>query len=274
MLFSDADSREIDTLARHAAIARPISNGLHEPLLCSVPRARRSQTCWTGTLLRMMIFAAGVLALATIPVPEAREPQEPGVASSPGAGIIVRSERIRLWMPRTLIELGQRQPGRRVINSHTELRRTLECENLKHLWYAVTMRAHQANGEFVDITLTRQPYAAADSFAELQDILAATQNAASDAGPDSRSSRVSIHIIPQEYEKRAPLEVMAQMLSQPWTSATLTVGTALESRRTPSRGDVHPDQAGGAQTHRSHRRQLVGSEPPDATEHRQDAERH
>ena len=161
----------------------------------------------------MTIFAAGVLALAMIPVPEARDAQEPGAASSPGAGIIVRAEPIRLWIPRALFELGQTQPRCRVINSHSELRRALERENLKHLWYAVTMRAYQANGEILDITLTRRPFDDADYFAQLQDILAATQNAASAAG--SSSSPVSIHIIPQEYECREPLKVMAQMLSQP-----------------------------------------------------------
>ncbi len=52
----------------------------------------------------MIVFAAGVMGLARLSFHVARQAHELEPASRSGAGIIVRTEPIRLWLPQTLIE--------------------------------------------------------------------------------------------------------------------------------------------------------------------------
>ena len=135
-------------------------------------------------------------------------------ADRPGSGIIVRSELLRLWLPQTLTELAKRQSQFRVVRTHEELQRFLELQDRKDLWYALTMRGHQVNGDFVDITFIRWPYDDPLHFPELLEILAtAAGNPPRD--PDADFSTASVHIIANDSLNREPREVIAELLGHP-----------------------------------------------------------
>jgi len=161
----------------------------------------------------IIVFAAGVIGLARLAVHVTRQDQELETANRPGAGIIVRSELIQIWLPQTLTELAQGQPRFRVVRTHDELQRFLELEDREDLWYALTTRGFQVNGEFVDITLIRRPYDDALHFGELPDILAmAAGNRPRHA--DADISIASVQIIAQELLNCEPRAVMAELVAQ------------------------------------------------------------
>jgi hypothetical protein len=162
----------------------------------------------------MIVFAAGVMGLAWLSCHVTRRDQGLEPDNSPGAGIAVRSEPIHLWLPRTLTELAQRQSQSRVVRTHEELRRFLELEGREDLWYALTARGHQVNGQFVDITVIRRPYDDAPHFPELLAILA-TVAGDPPRHPDADFSRASVHIIAEELLNSEPREVMAELLRHP-----------------------------------------------------------
>ncbi|SIN72759.1 hypothetical protein SAMN05444166_0471 [Singulisphaera sp. GP187] len=87
-----------------------------------------------------------------------------------GAGIIVRSEVLHLWLPETFRELAY-SPAQ-TVRDHQELRQFLEQRHLETLRYSVTTRGHQVDGGYSDIRYTRQPYEDAHQFQEFLDILA------------------------------------------------------------------------------------------------------
>ena len=188
----------MDTEPRDAAIARYDLAGSEEPIRTSGPPPRRSRPGWADTFFMMIVFAAGVIGLACLSFHVTRQDQELEPASRSGSGIIVRSEPIHLWLPRTLTELAQRQSQSRVVRTHEELRRFLEREGREDLWYAMTERGHQVNGGFVDITVIRRPYDDAAHFAELLAVLA-TAAGNPPRHPDADFSKLRFTSWPRNY---------------------------------------------------------------------------
>jgi hypothetical protein len=217
MLLAVNESKERHTQPRDEAYARFDSAVSEESIFSSGPLLWQSLPHWGGTFFMTIVLAAGVMGLACLSCHVTRQDQELNPANFPGAGIVVRSELIRLWLPETLIDLAQRQSQSRVVRTHGELQRFLELEDRKDLWYAITTRGHQVNGNFVDITVIRRPYADPFDFAEFLDVLATvTGNPPVDPGTDS--SQVSVHILAEGLLKCDPREVMAELLAH--TSAT------------------------------------------------------
>ena len=158
-------------------------------------------------LLTLIVIGGGSLELALFASHLAHQDREPEPDNHPGSGIIVRSEVLRLWLPQTLIELAKRQTSPSRIRTHEELQRTLECLRQREVWYALTARAHQVNGERVDLTTIRWPYHDSRYFPELLDVLAlAAREPPSDPTPGF--SNVSISVLPDDSLKREPRDVM------------------------------------------------------------------
>ena len=57
------------------------------------------------------------------------------------------------------------------ISIHQELQHVLARQNQRNLWYAVTIRGHQVNGEFIDLTIIRKPYDDPNGIPEMVQIL-------------------------------------------------------------------------------------------------------
>ena len=158
-----------------------------------------------------IFFAAGMFGLTCLPLPADREGQALESAHNLGSGIIVRSELLELWLPETLTKLAQRPSQALGLRSHEELQRYLEAEGRKDVWYALTTRAHQVNGDFVDITVIRWPYSEPLQFAELREILArAGGDPANDS--DAGGPPAAVRILQQDELVREPRQVMAELL--------------------------------------------------------------
>ena len=126
--------------------------------------------------------------------------------------IVIRSEVIRLYLPRTLIELANHQTQQPPLQTHEELRRSLEARHHRDLWYALTVRGFQVNGEFADTTFIRRPYAEPDRFAEFLEIMAAATVSPLDLGKNLSSA--TVHLIPDELSERDPREVITELIGQ------------------------------------------------------------
>jgi hypothetical protein len=125
------------------------------------------------TAVAMIVAAAFVLGRldqwATAPTPDvAAESGELG-----GSGLIIRSEVLCFWLPRTLIDIGLCELNASLTPTHHELKVTLESRRQENLWYAVTVRGHQVNGGVGDITFVRHPCREPEHLQDLFDILAA-----------------------------------------------------------------------------------------------------
>jgi hypothetical protein len=206
--------KDMDAKPRDAAIAPHGFVGSEEPIVTTGPPPRRFPSIWGGSIVMMIVFVAGVVGLARLSFHVARQAQKLEPADRPGAGIIVRSELLHLWLPQALTELAKRQSQSRVVRTHEELRRFLELQDRKDMWYALTIRGHQVNDNFVDLTFIRRPYDDPLQFPEFLNILA-TAAGHPPRDPDADYSNASVHILAQELLKSEPREVMAELLSHP-----------------------------------------------------------
>jgi hypothetical protein len=160
----------------------------------------------------ILVFAAGVMVLAGVSAHVARRTQEVEPANQPGAGIIVRTDVLRLWLPQEVTELSKRQSQSLVVRTHEELQRFLELQDRRRLWYALTIRGHQLNGKVVDLKFIRWPYGDPRHFPEFLDILA-TAAGHPPRDPNTDYSKASVSIIAQEVTKREPHAVMAELVN-------------------------------------------------------------
>ena len=180
-------------------------------------------TFWNLATLRVRprrLTHAGVRALAFTPDSNAlatggfdgtihlwtfRSPSDDSQAldARAGAGIIVRSRVLRVWLPKALTELARRQfQSLLAIRTHDELRQFLEGVDQKEFWYALTVRSDQVNGAIEDLTLIRWPYTDPEHFGEFAAVLAlADGNLPADQTVDF--STATVHFLAEDLTKRA-----------------------------------------------------------------------
>jgi hypothetical protein len=160
-------------------------------------------------LMALIVFAA-VIGLDRFAAHVSRQNEELAPDDYPGAGVIVHSEVVRLWLPQTLIECAKLESLSRFVRTHEELRRFLELRRQQNLWYALTIRGYQVNDEFSDVTYIKRPYDDNQCFQELLVILA-TAAGNPPGEPTSDLSKASIHVISDEFLTRDPRKVMAEL---------------------------------------------------------------
>jgi hypothetical protein len=163
-------------------------------------------------LLTICVIGGGLLALTHVAHHSAHRGREPEPEIHDGGGIIERTELIHLWLPGTLIELAQRQAGPSPVLTHQGLRGILEGRRQRDLWYALTFRAHQVSGEFVDVTFIRWPYSQPWHFPELIDVLAVAADEPP-IDPSFGSSDPTVSVLPDHLLNREPREVMRDALA-------------------------------------------------------------
>ena len=115
----------------HVTIRSGEIAGSEEPTPDAGRTPRRFLTIWGGKLLMTMAIVVAVMALTRFAAHVTRQAQNVAPADPPAAGIIVRSEVLCLWEPRTLTELANRQSQSPVIRTHEELQRFLEARTGK-----------------------------------------------------------------------------------------------------------------------------------------------
>jgi hypothetical protein len=182
-----------------------------DPNRTAVATAAPSRPSWAATLSTMLFIAAGLIGLACFSFYANRRDRRLEPADRAGAGIIVRSELVLVWLPETRTGLVQRLSRSRALQSHEELRRALEREENRDLWYALTTRTEQVDGEFADLTVIRRPYDDALHFVEFLDVLA-TVGGNPPRRPDADFSKANVRLIAEESPNRDPREIMADLL--------------------------------------------------------------
>jgi hypothetical protein len=187
----------------------------HEKPICGTGGSQcRLLRIWGSNLIMVLVIAAATLALAQIGSDVSTPDENLASADLPDTGVIVRYELHRIWLPPTLMELAKTRSQSRTFSTFEDLKRILEHRGQQDVWYAVTLRGQQDDGDHVDLTFVRQPYHDRNRFPELQTILAAAAgNRPIDAAADS--STPSVHLLPETALKREPREVMAELLGYP-----------------------------------------------------------
>jgi hypothetical protein len=178
-----------------------------------LPSARNVVTDVVQKLLLICVIGGGSLALTLVAHQSAHRDREFEPENEADGGLVTRRELLQLWLPETLIDLAHRQTGPSRVRTHLELQGLLDGRRQRDLWYALTLRAHQVNGGFDDITLIRWPYSDCAHFPELIDILAvAAGEPPSDANFSSSTPTVSV--LPDRLLHREPREVMRDALGK------------------------------------------------------------
>ncbi len=128
----------------------------------------------------------------------------------PGSGVVVHSELIQLWLPETLLVLARDAFPRPVAETTEELKSALGRGGQENLWYAMTIRGHQANHGASDISFIRFPCRESEHLRELNEVLATVSRSSLD--PTSQDDPAAIvRIIPEGMSQQ---EWMSQYIDQ------------------------------------------------------------
>ena len=158
-----------------------------------------------GNLMIVVMFVTAAIGLTQFGAMAPRSSGAPESSEPPGSGVIVRSEVIQVWLPETLVDPARHECPALVARNHQELKNALERREHENLWYAITVRGHQANQRTTDISFIRHPKCEPENLRELMEILAAV------AGRPPRHlsgdySATVLHIMPAGMSEREWLE--------------------------------------------------------------------
>jgi hypothetical protein len=158
-----------------------------------------------GNLMIVVVFVTMVIGLAhySAVVPQPGAARE--LSDAPGSGLIIRSEVMHLWLPESLVDLARNESRALVARTHQELMKALERRGEENLWYAITVRAHLANGRCEDMLFIRHPSRQLDHLMELTDIVA-TVAGIPPRRPSADYSAAVVHIMPARMSQREWLQ--------------------------------------------------------------------
>ncbi len=160
-----------------------------------------------GNVMIVVVFLTTAIGLTQL---DALAPRPSGAlefSDPPGSGVIVRSEVIHMWLPEILADPARQEFPALVARTHQELKKMLERGGQENLWYAITVRGHQANLGAADISFIRRPYREPENFQELMDVLAAVAGSPP-CHPSADYSAAIVHIIPAGMSRQEWLEVI------------------------------------------------------------------
>ncbi len=176
---------------------------------------RRLLGSWGEKVLMVFVLVAPLIGLSWLDSRAIRPSRVHETDDQPGSGVTVRAEVLQLWLPESLIDLAGRQPESSVPQTHDELQTFLERRGQEKLWYALTTRGYQVNGDTADITVIRHPYGDPQHFQEFLDVLA-TAAGNPPRYPALHYSRAEVHILSGEPSERDRSEVVEELLSRPF----------------------------------------------------------
>jgi hypothetical protein len=160
-----------------------------------------------GNVMIVVLFLTTAIGLTQF---DALAPRPSGAlefSDPPGSGVIVRSEVIHMWLPEILADPARQEFPALVARTHQELKKMLERGGQENLWYAITVRGHQANHGASDISFIRYPYREPENLQELMDVLA-TVAGRPPRHPSADYSAAVVQIMPEGMSQREWLEAM------------------------------------------------------------------
>jgi hypothetical protein len=166
---------------------------------------------WGRMIFLIFVIVAGAIGLSCFAAHVSMRNQTAAEADESDWGLVVRVEILRVWLPPVLSELAKQDPPTAVIRTHEELRRHLELCGQENTWYAMIWRGHNAQREFVDIPVVRQPYGEAHLFPELLELLSSAAGN-SHGEPTGLYATTSFGLLPESFLKREPRAAVADLL--------------------------------------------------------------
>ena len=215
-----------------AQVAQPEQD---ERAVLSARPATELASIWGSKIFTLLVMATGVTGLTCFALYVSKRNQEHASGNRTDASTLVRVEVRRVWLPRALVDLAKHEPPTGPIRTHAHLRRVLELRGQEKVWYAMTLWAHDSNGDFIDFPVVRQPYGEPEVFIELLEILSiATGNWPGE--PPDRFSAVSFGLVPESLLKHEPRDGIAALLADPTAQrgglgGLLTIRTDLDHLR-------------------------------------------
>jgi hypothetical protein len=152
---------------------------------------------WVRSLLMRMTVATGAIGLAWCGIQAAQQDRMVGSANAIDLAGYARFKVLRIWLPRSLDEIARGPTSYALTHTHSEFQRFLAARNQKDLWYALTARAYQRNGEYSDCTYVRYPYKESLYFLELLEVLAVAAGNSSPSGM-AEFQESSVTVMPDE----------------------------------------------------------------------------
>ncbi len=185
--------------------------------ICSAGRSLwRFLTVWGDKVSMAVVLVAAVIVLTQFASHVSRSGRGRETKNVRDARAIFRVEVRYLWVPDALVDLGRRQSRSPLIRDHGDLQHLLESQNREDLCYALTIRAHQFNDDYRDMTYYRHPYEDIDRLPELMDVLATVAG-----NPPRRTGELeydfttaSVQIVPEDAWKRDPQQFIDEQLSR------------------------------------------------------------
>jgi hypothetical protein len=131
-----------------------------------------------------------------------------------GAGLTVWSDLLSVCLTESLYDLITRRQPLQIPQSHEELCRMLERENMRDAWYLLNFQFCRSDGQYEFASIVRRPYEQPQHFKEFQAMLATV------AGNPTRIDEAdftttSIEILPRETSRCDPREVAKQFWRPP-----------------------------------------------------------
>jgi hypothetical protein len=160
-----------------------------------------------GSLMIVVLLVTTAIGLTQFGAMAPRPSAAPEFSDPPGSGLIVCSEVIHLWVPETLVDPAGHEFQALVGRTHQELKTVLERRGLENRWYAITVRAHQANHRIENISYIRYPFRQPEYLPELMDILTAVAGSPP-RHPSADLSAAIVHSVPAGMSEREWLEAM------------------------------------------------------------------
>ncbi len=190
--------------------------GLIGPICTAGRSLCRLLKIWGQNVLLLVVLVAVSIGLTRFASHVSRSGRELDSNNVPDGGFVVRREVLYVWLPEALTWLANARSRSPLIRDHQELMQLLELQNLEDLCYALTIRAHQANGKVSELTFFRHPYYESHRFPELLDVLATAAGSPPSCSDEFKNdfSTASVEVVPEETCKRGFREFVVEELTR------------------------------------------------------------
>ena len=165
----------------------------------------------SGNTVMTILIVVAALGLTRFASHVSRQVEKGEPVDDIAACINYRYELLHIWLPQKLTQLATRQAQTQFARLHEEMPCVLDPQDQQSLWYALTVRVHRAGSEASDVSYVRRLNDDSRYFPELLDILGSVAGTSS-CGPTSEYSTASVHIFADQFLKREPREVVAELL--------------------------------------------------------------
>ncbi|WP_165233316.1 hypothetical protein [Aquisphaera insulae] len=163
-----------------------------------------------GLALLLAVFLLVPDPLSSRSAPGQAAPSD-GDASSSGAGTILESQIVELWLPGSLRGLEDPAVRAKVLESPDGLRGFLDRPGFRDQPPAVTIRCHRADGRPCDFTQILHPLMVPDHLRMLREALDGLDDAPEGVADNDEIAVEKVHSLPDGLLDREQAEILAEL---------------------------------------------------------------